>query len=531
MSDRARSFWGWGFADKFPDDDVRRGVVEQIGGLLGFSGLALRTPPKLEDVKLRASRIAIPESLAAFCTTEDRARVMHTYGRGYRDLVRGFRGDFSPAPDVVANVRHEDDIVALYAWASNEKLALVPYGGGTSVVAGVECTSEKHAGVVSVDVRAMDRVLEVDSISRAARIQAGATGPAIESQLASHGFTLRHFPQSFEFSTLGGWIVTRAGGHFATVYTHIDDLVESVRMITPKGVFESRRLPGSGAGPSPDRMVLGSEGILGIVTEAWMRMFPRPRFRTNASVHFDDFSRAVEATRAIAQSGLFPSNCRLLDAKEARLNFVTDDGANVLIVAFESADHAKDASMARAIEIVTAHGGRVPRGIVKRDEGERASDAGAAWKSAFLEAPYLQSTLVSVGMIADTFETACTWEKFETLHRAVVEATTEAMKRVCGAGHVTCRFTHVYPDGPAPYFTFLAPAREGEELEQWAAIKKAASDALIENGATITHHHAVGRLHRPWYDRQRPEPFAEALRATKRALDPDSVLNPGVLID
>lgn len=187
--------------------------------------------------------------------------------------------------------------------------------------------------------------------------------------------------------------------------------------------------------------------------------------------------------------------------------------------------------MARAIEIVTAHGGRVPRGIVKRDEGERASDAGAAWKSAFLEAPYLQSTLVSVGMIADTFETACTWEKFETLHRAVVEATTEAMKRVCGAGHVTCRFTHVYPDGPAPYFTFLAPAREGEELEQWAAIKKAASDALIENGATITHHHAVGRLHRPWYDRQRPEPFAEALRATKRALDPDSVLNPGVLID
>lgn len=533
---RRLSLWGWGYDDKFPDEDTRRGLVAFAEATIGLSGLEPRPLPNLDAVELSPPRIEPRGALAEFCTTDRVQRIAHTYGRNYRDLMRGFSGDYAVAPDAVAHVRDERDLEALFEHCGLLGIALIPYGGGTSVVGGVEpAVDPSYRGVISADLRKLDRVLEVDPISRAARIQAGATGPKLESQLAEHGLSLRHFPQSFEFSTLGGWLATRAGGHFATVYTHIDDLAESIRMVTPIGPWESRRLPGSGAGPSPDRMVLGSEGALGVITEAWMRVFPRPRFRTSASVLFKEWRAAVEATRAIAQSYLYPTNCRLIDAREAQLNQVVqgdDVGHHVLLVAFESGDHSGRAKIDRAMEIVRAHGGVVPRGVIERNEGAKVEGTSAAsWKASFLEAPYLQSVLLSLGVIADTFETACTWDRFDALYDGVVAAVTDAMQRVCGGGRVTCRFTHVYPDGPAPYFTFLAKARAGSEIEQWTEIKSAAGDALIKFGGTITHHHAVGRLHRPWYDQQRPEPFATALRAVKRALDPAGILNPGVLIE
>lgn len=525
------SFWGWGYADKFPDEATRRGMVAFAEGTLGFSGLAPRPLPNLEAVTLNAPRIELRGVLAEFCTIDRNERIRHTYGRSYRDLMRGFRGDFSIAPDAVAHVRHERDLEALFEYCGRMGVALIPYGGGTSVVSGIEpAIDPSYRAAISADLRKLDRVAEVDAVSRAARIQAGATGPKLEAELAEHGLTLRHFPQSFEFSTLGGWLATRAGGHFATVYTHIDDLAESIRMLTPIGAWESRRLPGSGAGPSPDRIALGSEGALGVITEAWMRVFPRPKFRTSATVLFREWSAAVDATRAVAQSYLYPTNCRLIDAREAKLSSLTDgaDGDDhVLLLAFESADHGGRAKIERAVEIVTAHGGKVPAGIVERD----GQGAHASWKSSFIKAPYMQSVLLSLGVIADTFETACTWDRFDSLYKGVIEAVTDVMQRLCGGGRMSCRFTHVYPDGPAPYFTFLAPARLGEEVAQWTEIKRAASEALIKHGGTITHHHAVGRLHRPWYDQQRPEPFATALRAMKRALDPAGILNPGVLID
>ena len=532
MSERARSFWGWGYADRFPDDDARRALASQVGAVLGVD-LALRAPPRLAGVKIAAPRFTPPAAIAAVgsCDLED--RVTHTYGRGYRDLVRGFNGDFASAPDWVLHPKTERDVQAILEHASRARVAVIPYGGGTSVVGGVEGRDlGTYNGVVSLDMRAMGRVLEVDPISRAARIQAGALGPSLEAQLAPHGLTLRHFPQSFEHSTLGGWIATRAGGHFATLHTHIDDLVESVRMVTPAGIFATRRLPGSGAGPSPDRLALGSEGILGVLTEAWVRVHPRPLWRASASVSFAAFDDAVAAVRAIAQSGLFPTNCRLLDAREALLHGVAPDGSSVLLLGFESADHALEPWMERALEIAHAAGG-VCREPARYAAGGEKPPSGAAsvWRQAFFDAPYVQSALVSLGVVADTFETACTWDRFPALHKAVKSAVIGAMKRVAGAGVVTCRFTHVYPDGPAPYYTFLAPGRPGEELSQWEAIKRAASDALVDNGATITHHHAVGRLHRPWYDRERPDTFALALRAAKLALDPAGILNPGVLID
>jgi alkyldihydroxyacetonephosphate synthase len=379
-------------------------------------------------------------------------------------------------------------------------------------------------------------VLEIDRASRAARFEAGIYGPALEDALRPHGLSLRHFPQSFEFSTLGGWLATRSGGHYATLYTHIDDFVESLRVVTPAGVHESRRLPGSGAGPSPDRLFLGSEGALGIITEAWMRLQDRPRFRASTSVLFAGeagFARGAAAVRALSQSGLAPTNCRLLDAGEARTAGAGDGTAAVLVLGFESADHALDAWIARAAELCRDAGGAVPESELGTRTDEAASREGAAgaWRNAFLNAPYLRDALVRAAFVSETFETATTWDAFETFHAAVMDAARDATKRVCGTGTVTCRFTHVYPDGPAPYYTVMAPGRRGSELEQWAEIKHAASEALLRHGGTITHHHAVGRDHRPWYDRQRPEPFAAALRAAKSALDPAGILNPGVLID
>jgi alkyldihydroxyacetonephosphate synthase len=530
---RRRSFWGWGWEDKFPDAAARKALGEQAQLMVGFAPERCDEPPSLESIELPPSRVNAPRVLERLMTDDHEARVRHTYGRSYRDVLRAFRGDFAVAPDLVAMPANEADITAVLDWASDAKVAVIPFGGGTGVVGGVEGdVDDRYRAVVSLDLARLDRVLEVERSSLSARIQAGAMGPALEAQLAEHGLTLRHFPQSFEFSTLGGWVATRAGGHFATVYTHIDDLVQSTRAITPKGVWESRRLPGSGAGPSPDRLMVGSEGIFGVITEAWMRVRPRPVFRATATAHFTDYGRAVEAVRVLSQSGLYPSNCRLLDKREAALNAVTMDGTHVLVVAFESADHSVRVWMERALELVADHGGTCPRGPVYREGGERSggSDGAGAWRDAFLDAPYLQNVMASMGIIVDTFETACTWDNFERLHSGVIRDVRQAMKDACGGGFLSCRFTHVYPDGPAPYFTFIAPGRYGAELEQWLEIKKAASDAVLAHGGTITHHHAVGRVHRPWYDKQRPGLFGDALRAVKDALDPGGVMNPGVLI-
>ncbi len=429
---------------------------------------------------------------------------------------------------MVAHPHDEMEILALLDWAGSAGAAVIPFGGGTSVVGGVEPqVGEDYAGVVTIDLKALDRVLEIDPLSRAARIQAGALGPSLEQQLAEHGLTLRHFPQSFQFSTLGGWIATRAGGHFATLYTHIDDLVESIRALTPAGEWESRRLPGSGAGVSPDRMLIGSEGTLGIITEAWVRVRPRPTHRASAGVRFADFAAGADAARALSQSGLYPTNCRLIDAVEAEVTGAGDGSSALLVLGFESPEHDVEPWMSLALELCSDHGGSWER----RGRQEREGGAVGSWREAFLRAPYLRDTFVAIGVLSETFETAITWERFAEFHARVLQQTRAAVQEVCGAGSVTCRFTHVYPDGPAPYYTILAPARRGDELAQWAEIKLAASEAVLAAGGTITHHHAVGRDHRPWYDRQRPDPFAEALRGAKSALDPDGILNPGVLID
>jgi alkyldihydroxyacetonephosphate synthase len=520
---RRLKHWGWGYEDQQPAPEAVREIALGLRAHLGFGEAEIEHPVALEQVELRPPRLDPPAALEEIAATDDYARASHALGKAYRDIVRGFRGEFDDPPDVVMSPRTEEELERVLDWALGQDAAVIPFGGGTSVVGGVEPRGLDRA--VCVDLRAMDRVLEIDHDSRAALIQAGATGPGLEDHLREHELTLRHFPQSFEYSTLGGWVATRAGGHFATLLTHIDDLVESVRALTPAGWWESRRLPGSGAGPSPDRMLVGSEGTLGVITQAWVRVQDRPRWKASAGVLFDTFAEGAAAVRALGQSGLWPSNCRLLDESEGALTMAAPDGKALLVLGFESGDHPVDPWLDRALELTRDHGGEV-----REAKGGDGEDSVGAWRNAFVQAPYLRDSFVAGGVISDTFETSITWDRFEGFVGAVRERAESAVAEICGQGRVSCRFTHVYPDGPAPYFTVLAPGRRGAEIEQWDAIKAAVSDAVIDGGGTITHHHAVGRDHRPWYDRQRPDAFAQALAGAKRALDPDWRLNPGVLL-
>jgi alkyldihydroxyacetonephosphate synthase len=547
---RRRKHWGWGFQDQQPSLQDLKALAPGIRERLGFGGEP-EEPVPLDAIELPSPRLAPPASVAEIVSDDRHDRVSHALGKAYRDVVRGMRGEIAHPPDLVARPRDEREIEAVLEWCSDAGVAAIPYGGGTSVVGGVEPRLEEgYEGAVTIDLGALDRVLEVDKISRAARVQAGVLGPSLSDQLREDDLTLRHFPQSFEYSSLGGWIATRAGGHFATLYTHIDDLVESVRAVTPAGPWESRRLPGSGAGPSPDRLLIGSEGTLGVITEAWIRVHERPCWKLSCGVAFESFAAGAQAVRELAQSGLNPANCRLLDEAESELTGAGPPGKALLVLGFESPHHAVDDVMAIALEVAREHGGEAgevkgqgapePRQGSMRENPPAGSGSNAvgAWRHAFLAAPYLRDTLVACGVLSDTFETAITWDRFSDFHATVMETARTAVAEASGAPaagegapKLSCRFTHVYPDGPAPYYTVLAPARRGSEVDQWDQIKAAVSEAVLDAGGTITHHHAVGRDHRPWYDRQRPEPFAGALRAAKRALDPAGVLNPGVLID
>ena len=522
---RQRSWWGWGWADAEVTDAERAGLISRLPP----DWVADLIPvPRIRDLNLRAPRVEPPAPLAGICSTEPDVRAAHTYGKAFRDVIRSLSGQLSNPPDLVAFPRTEAQIVDLLDWAGTAMVAVIPYGGGSSVVGGVEYRGAEHAGVLSLDLTGLNQVLEVDTVSRAASIQAGVLGPDLERQLAAHRLTLRHFPQSFEFSTLGGWLATRAGGHYAMRYTHIDDFVESLRVVTPIGINESRRLPASGAGPSPDRLFLGSEGALGVITRAWLRLQDRPSYKASTGIRFGSFADGLAAVRAIAQSGLDPSNCRLLDPMEAALNAGVHDGSCMLVLGFESADHPVDGALARAVELAADHHGTYPS--VSNQDSRDQPDSVGAWRAAFLRMPYLRDALARLGVIVETFETACTWDRAAELYEVVRAEVAAAIEDVSGQpGICTCRLTHIYPDGVAPYFTVMARGRRGSEVAMWDAVKSASSDVLERLGATITHHHAVGRDHFRWYDRQRPNPFGTALAAAKKSLDPSGILNPGVL--
>src|SRR5438874_3757641 len=341
MSSARLKHYGWGREGEGMTADERQFVLGRYRAKFATDTFDTTVVPRVEDLVLRTPRVTPPASLAAFCTSERYDRLAHAHGKSYPDYVRAMLGDYDCAPDVVAYPRNEAEISAVMDWAGGLGASLTPFGGGSSVCGGVEPRVDgiRYKAAITLDLRHLSKVVEVDLTSRAALIEGGTYGPALENQLKPHGLSLRHFPQSFEYSTLGGWIATRSGGHFASLYTHIDDFVESLRVVTPRGVVETRRLPGSGAGPSPDRLFIGSEGTLGVISRAWMRLQPRPRFRASATARFPGFEQGVQAPRAVAQAGLYPSNCRILDPQEAFNTGVADGSAAIMVLGFESGDH------------------------------------------------------------------------------------------------------------------------------------------------------------------------------------------------
>ena len=524
-----RSFWTWGLQSEEPTNAQRREHAVELSKRFGVE-ITAPPIPQADDLELRAPRVEAPASIASFCRTDNYERALHTYSAD--DRGPAVFGIFPNPPDIVAHPGNEQELEAVLDWCDSNNYVAIPFGGGSSVVSGVTPPKDRDV-VVTIDMDRFDQVLEIDKTSRAARIQAGVFGPALEAQLRPDGFTLRHFPQSFEGSTLGGWIATRSGGHYATNHTRIDEFVESVRMLTPTGWYESRRLPGSGAGPDPNRLVVGSEGILGIITEAWMRIQARPGFRATAGVTFDSWEQGYEATRHIVQAKLWPANLRILDPQLAGDSAGLDGTKTLLIIGFESAEINQDWNIRTAVQLAREFGGHIDDDDILIDDGSGhptgRGGAVGAWRNAFINIG--GGLTAGLGVVSGTFETAVTWDQWPEFDAHVRSEVNKTLKEVCGGGTLNCRFTHVYTDGPAPYYTYAGAYRQGGYEEQQAAIKRSASDAIMKAGGTITHHHAVGKLHRPWYDQERPDLFATAIRAAKKALDPNGILNPGVLID
>ncbi|MEM8941618.1 MAG: FAD-binding oxidoreductase [Pseudomonadota bacterium] len=552
---RTLRFWGWGYEDEeLSNEEVA--AVDLMAATVLPGGSVFMKEPVEQDFTLPEPRVGVPAELSDLCSVSRYDRLVHAYGKSFADLARMFLRDAPQAPDIVAFPRDEEDLQRLLKFAESNNVAVIPFGGGTSVCGGVEAAvGGGYSGSLCIDMERFNKILEVDEVSRTARIQAGMFGPEIDESLKPYGLTLRHFPQSYRFSTIGGWVATRSGGHFATLYTHIDDLVESVRMVTPRGVVETRRLPGSGAGPSPDRMLVGSEGIFGIITEVSVRLQSRPRWKATATASFADFASAAEAVRSVAQAGLHPANCRLLDAEEAMLNQVSQDGRSIVVLGFESADHPVDRALARALELVRHHGGEVAgpgnahsdraaavKGAAESAKGssettsETQSETAAVWKNAFIRIPYYRNRLIQHGLIVDTFETSITWERLPDFYQGLKADVATTIREVTGHdGFVSCRFTHVYPDGACVYITFLAAGTTTGDmralLDAWCQIKARANQSVVDRAGTITHHHAVGRDHRSGYEQQMPELFLESLRSVKATVDPTGIMNPGVLVD
>jgi len=527
-----RSFWTWGYRSDEPTQADRERMAASLSERFGRP-VSPPPIPRLEQIEVRPPRLTVPSALADWVSTRHDERLLHTHGGHPLELLAALRGSFPEPPDAVAHPRGDAELEATLAWCDSNGYAAIPYGGATTVVWGVR-VPEQAEGAVSIDMDHFHQVLEIDETSRAARVQAGVLGPDLEDALRPRGLTLRHFPQSFPWSTVGGWVATRSGGHYATNQTHIDDFVESIRMLTPRGWWESRRLPGSGAGPSPDRLVMGSEGILGVITDCWLRLQARPRFRANAGVVFADWAAGAEATRQIVQAKLWPANLRLLDPAEAAQSAGMDGTRSLLIIGFESARVPQGAFIREAVAIAREAGGQIDDDAIRIDDGSGGATgregAVGAWRNSFIG---VNAGLTNgLGLLTDTFETAITWDRWPEFDAVVRDRVARVLREELGEGfHLSCRFTHVYPDGPAPYYSFAGPVDDGAEEARWRAIKEEAMAAVVDAGGTVTHHHAVGRMHKPGWRQQRPALFEEALLATKARLDPNGILNPGVLVD
>jgi alkyldihydroxyacetonephosphate synthase len=553
-------WWGWGTQDETYSLERRPNFWPMLQEWLALpeSAIEQATPPvPLEDVSLPPSRFDDPMLSSLRQVLDDEAvridkqtRVEHAYGKSYRDLVRIRAGYIPNPPDAVVYPDGEAKLASLLSWAADRDVALIPFGGGSSVVGGVE-PPRNGEPTITVDLARLDQVLGIDRQSHTARIQAGATGPEVETQLNGKGFTLGHFPQSFQFSTLGGWIATRAAGQTSIGYGKIEDMTQDVRVVTPAGILETRGVPASATGPSIREMIVGSEGTYGIITEATMHVHPQPAVQDYRGILFRTFEDGVAAFRDLMQSNpLRPSIIRLSDEAETGayaalahehrgLRRVVDEaagwylkargydpvqGTSLMLLGFDGSREWVAQQWSLALEICRAHSG-LPLG----------RSVGRTWKQERYAQPYLRDTLLGHGILVDTLETATNWSNLMPLYRAMVAALKGAITTNGGGpGYVMTHVSHAYEQGASLYTTFLGrqiPTSDPlVKQAQWEGIKEVVTAAILDAGGTLSHHHGVGRDHAPWLEKEIGQTGLKALRSLKQSLDPSGIMNPGILL-
>ena len=516
-------WWGWG-ADPPPFPDALASVAGRP------------TPPvPLDEVRLPESRL--PDALRSLARVDREERVLHAAGKNYPDLVRLRSGDASGAPDGVLYPADHDEVVRMLALCAEHGVAVVPFGGGTSVVGGVEPLRGSFESVVALDLARIDH-LTTDRVSLLGTFGAGLRGPRAETRLAGRGLTLGHFPQSFEFASIGGYVATRSAGQASTGYGRLDKLVLGLRMASPTGEVVVKPFPATAAGPSLRELIVGSEGTLGVITEATLMLRPLPGERRYQGWSFRSFEEGVEAFRSLAQAHAAPDVARLSDEEETRL-----------AMALSASGSLTDRIGKRYLAARGHAGGCI---VIAGYEGERSDVAlraglgaarlraagglplgrrpGEAWLRSRYHGPYLRDALLGRGVMVETLETATTWARLHELHGAVTKALQTAMEARGTPALVGCHVSHLYPAGASLYFTWIGRREEGAEIDQWRASKNAAMDAIVAHGGTVTHHHAIGRDHVPWMTAEVGDLGVEALRAVKERLDPAGIMNPGKLL-
>ena len=518
------------------DPHQAKPLSESIRSLL-TQALGVTDAPAAElpegQVKLRPSALTNGdrEALAAivgsdYCRVGERDRLLHAGGKSTLDLLRRKDSDAQEAPDAVLLPGTDEEVVAILRHCSRHGIAVVPFGGGTSVVGGLDPLRGEFSAVVSLDLRRFDRLFAFDAVSGEAEFGAGVTGPRAEQLLAEHGFSLGHFPQSFEFASLGGFAATRSSGQDSAGYGRFDDMIRGLHVITPVGVLDLGRAPQSAAGPDLRQLLIGSEGVFGIITRVRVRVHPAPEVTRYEAWSFADFATGTAALRAVTQTGTGPTVIRLSDEAETGINLATTEsigetqitGGCLAITVFEGTAAHAESRHAETRELMAASGG------TSLGEGPAR-----AWEHGRFGAPYLRDSLLAAGALCETLETATDWSNIPALKAAVTDALTAALAESGTAALVLCHISHVYATGASLYFTVVAGQR-GDPIEQWRAAKAAACDAIVATGATITHHHAVGADHRPWMRDEVGELGVRVLRAVKSTLDPAGILNPGKLI-
>lgn len=529
-SDPPMQWNAWG--DPAAAKPLSPGIRSLLSQALGIEGTDI-DEPTLEQVRLRPSAVspADRDGLAAIVgaahvIVDDRARLLRAGGKSTLDLLR--RRDFGiqNAPDAVLVPGDDNEVAEILRFCADRSIAVVPFGGGTTVVGGVDPERGDFKAVVSLDLRRFDALHSLDDVSWEAELGAGLTGPEAERLLGEHGFSLGHFPQSFRFATIGGFAATRSSGQNSAGYGRFNDMVRGLRAVTPAGVLDVGRAPESAAGPDLRQIFIGSEGAFGIITRVRVRVHPVPETTRYEAWSFPDFATGADALRSVVQTGTGPTVIRLSDEAETGVNLATTDnigeqqitGGCLAITAFEGTEAHVASRHAETRDLLAAKG------------GTSLGDAPAqAWEHGRFNAPYLRDALLSAGALCETLETATNWSNLGTLKAAVTEALTSSLTESGTPALVLCHISHVYPTGASLYFTVVA-AQRGNPIEQWRKAKTAASEAMMRTGGTITHHHAVGADHRPWMRSEVGDLGVTVLRAVKAALDPAGILNPGKLI-